>query len=693
MLAAFLVTIFCLLSGNYIKESYDISVDKVSTKKFIAPRDIVDTVATQRKIDAARDSVTPLYTNDSGVLDKVNGKIKNFFNELDTLLNNPLYVGGIINNFIENADDQSSSDLQNIMNKAQENAYKSLSYESKSSLKKGLIRITTELFAEGVKDDGDPRSLLYLRELISKEEWSQDIKDLSYSVITYYLEPNMIVDIEATEAAKSNKASEVSPVMIIKNQKIVDEGEIITEEIYEVLNALGFIDQQSKEDIIPIFGTIILVVLAIAATLAYMIIFYKKIFQDKKEAFILCLLYCASIIFVRLFDSMTFYLIPLPMIVILASILVESRFAIATNTAVVLVSALIYNGGIDFIIFFYIIGTVSALSARYLFERSKIVYVGLLIGVVGAISAAACTLMFEKSVTYSLVINPMTAFANGVFSLIFALGSLPVWEALFDVVTPVKLADLTNPNKTLLRKLSLEAPGTYHHSLIVANLAEIAALDINANSALARVGAYYHDIGKLKYPIYFSENQTSENPHDSLDPYDSTKVIMQHVEYGLELADNNHLPRPVKDAIVQHHGTTVAKYFYTKAVNIYGNENVNEDDFRYKGTIPKSKEYAIIMLADTIEAAVRSKVSSGASMVEVEEFMKVLFKEKLDNGQLDDSSLTIKEMDTIRKSFMKVLKGMYHERVAYPEKIMNSKEIEEKEVKAQEDNDERGDNK
>jgi len=248
----------------------------------------------------------------------------------------------------------------------------------------------------------------------------------------------------------------------------------------------------------------------------------------------------------------------------------------------------------------------------------------------------------------------------------FLRNSLPFWETFFGVITNIKLLDMTNPNNALLRRLIIEAPGTYHHSLVVANLSETAAYEIGADANLARVGGYYHDIGKLKNPQFFAENQDmmGENPHNGLTPLESVNTIIGHVRYGMELAGESRLPQAIKDFIMQHHGTTLIQYFYCKAKKDSG--DINENEFRYPMTIPQSKETAILMLADTAEAAVRSMKKGVNHFNDLEPDIKRLIKAKLDDGQLLDSGLSIKDLDLIAKAFMRVFRGMFHERIEYP---------------------------
>ena len=220
----------------------------------------------------------------------------------------------------------------------------------------------------------------------------------------------------------------------------------------------------------------------------------------------------------------------------------------------------------------------------------------------------------------------------------------------------------------------------------MANLAETAAYEIGANTALARAGAYYHDIGKLKNPQMFSENQAGYNPHDDLAPETSAKIITQHPKDGVEMGRGHGLPNVILDVIREHHGTSLVKFFYFKALKLYGADNVNEADYRYQGVIPSTRESAVVMLADTVEAAVRSMLGSGKTLAEAESVIKTLIKDKLDDGQLNNSGLGIHELEIIRRAFLKVFQGMYHERVAYPkqEEINAAAKKDAEESKAEE---------
>ena len=224
--------------------------------------------------------------------------------------------------------------------------------------------------------------------------------------------------------------------------------------------------------------------------------------------------------------------------------------------------------------------------------------------------------------------------------------------------------DLSNPNQPLLRRLILEASGTYHHSIIVANLSEAAADSIGANGLLARVGAYYHDVGKLKRPLYFKENQLGDTPHDRPDPMVSAAILTAHPRDGVALAQKSRMPKPILDIIEQHHGDTPVIYFYDRCIKQNGIENVNIEDFRYPGPRPQTREAAIVMLADTVEAAARAMPEP--TMEKMDQLIRKLVRSKMDDGQLNDSPLTMKDLDRICKAFLTVLTGVFHQRVEYP---------------------------
>jgi putative nucleotidyltransferase with HDIG domain len=264
--------------------------------------------------------------------------------------------------------------------------------------------------------------------------------------------------------------------------------------------------------------------------------------------------------------------------------------------------------------------------------------------------------------------NVLFAAINGILSAIISIGIMPFFESFFGVLTPFKILELTNPNRPLLKRLLIEAPGTYHHSILVGNLAETAAHDIGANSLLTRVAAFYHDVGKLERPYYYKENQVGhENPHDKLPPQVSANYIKNHMSYGVDLLQKHKLPPEIIDVIKAHHGTSLIKYFYHREqVN---NPDVDVSKFLYSGPKPDSKEAVILMLADSVEAAVRSVEEPTKEAIT--QLIEKIISQKISENQFSHADLTFKELEQIKISFLSVLSGIFHERIAYPEINMN----------------------
>lgn len=691
-ICALFITFIFIIFGGFIQEGYDLEIGSVSPRKFIAPSEIKNEYATQKLIDNAMNSVSPLYTHNSEVQEEVLKQIDIFFSQTDkylTEIKENEQKGTQQNSETDNNTDEYIFQTFSPANTSKKNSISSKIYLTQQQLyilknmdekeynlfKENIIKITTSALEQGIREDTQTKNLAFIKEELLNLNISKELSDIGYTIISSVIEPNLIVDEEATQKAKEDKAAEIKPVMILKNQKIVGDNEIITEEIYSILNSFGFIRKNSIfENIVPIVGICIFVIILFSAMLFYINLFHKYLCYNKKETLLLFTLYLLSIVTAKLASNIPYMFVPILSFTMLAAMLLNTNIAIMFNFGVSIICTFIYKGDINFVSYFIVTGMVVALTTYYTNERNRIFFIGLANAIINSVVMLGITMFFEKNWNQTIIPNMLYAFASGIFTLILCVGSLPFWEAVFGIVTTVKLLDLINPNKALLRRLMIEAPGTYHHSLIVANLAESAAYDIKANSILARVGGYYHDVGKLKYPQYFSENVAGENLHDYMDPYDSAKVITSHVSAGIELAQQYKLPNSVQDFIEQHHGNTLVKFFYYKAKKMYPEKDIDETDFRYSFSTPKSKETAIVMLADTVEAAVRSMIPSGKTMPEVETFVNQLIKDKLDDGQLIDSNLTMKDIETISKAFMSIFKGMYHERIPYPDGKKDTKE-------------------
>lgn len=666
---AFVVTIVCIGTGS-IQQRETVQVGSVATKRYVAPEDTVDEAATEKLREAAANSVGPIYKTDTTVMDKNVTMVEGVFQELDTVL-----AGLPEGESFYNAVQEISLELPVVLSNRQLMAYENLTAEQRKAFANDCVSVLKQIYDKGVTADGlteaKASGLTYLQELA----WSSDLKTMAGVILSAAVEPNLIVDEAAVEAAKEEKRAEVDEVLIRKNQKIVDEGEIITQEIYDKLVALNLVSETGLEgSLMPMLGSLVITGMLFAALYLFFRWGKGNILLKPNEIRMLFTIYMMMVLLIRILANLTvFTIVPVGLFAMLVSLLVGRRMALWLNALFCIIGCFIFNGDVQFLMYALISGTFAAIIIQKTDKRSHLIPAALGMAAVDFVTTISLGFFFGEGYSTELLFQGGIGAVTGLLSMIVAVGSLPFWENMFEANTPLRLMELTNPNNELLRKLMIEAPGTYHHSLIVANLAETAVYDIGGNTALARAGAYYHDVGKLRYPQFFAENQSGHNPHDELPPEKSAKIITGHTKGGLELAERYKLPPVVRDMIVEHHGNSLVKFFYFKALKLYGAENVNEADYRYQGRIPSSRESAVVMLADTVEAAVRSMLGHGKTMEEAEAAVKNLMKDKLDDGQLNNSGLTLNELETIRLAFLKVFHGMYHERVSYPEQ----KEIQE----------------
>lgn len=666
---AFVLTIVCIGTGS-IQQRETVQVGSVATKRYVAPEDTVDEAATEKLREAAANSVGPIYKTDTTVMDKNVTMVEGVFQELDTVL-----AGLPEGESFYNAVQEISLELPVVLSNRQLMAYENLTADQRKAFANDCVSVLKQIYDKGVTADGlteaKASGLTYLQELA----WSSDLKTMAGVILSAAVEPNLIVDEAAVEAAKEEKRAEVDEVLIRKNQKIVDEGEIITQEIYDKLVALNLVSETGLEgSLMPMLGSLVITGMLFAALYLFFRWGKGNILLKPNEIRMLFTIYMMMVLLIRILANLTvFTIVPVGLFAMLVSLLVGRRMALWLNALFCIIGCFIFNGDVQFLMYALISGTFAALIIQKTDKRSHLIPAALGMAAVDFVTTISLGFFFGEGYSTELLFQGGIGAVTGLLSMIVAVGSLPFWENMFEANTPLRLMELTNPNNELLRKLMIEAPGTYHHSLIVANLAETAVYDIGGNTALARAGAYYHDVGKLRYPQFFAENQSGHNPHDELPPEKSAKIITGHTKGGLELAERYKLPPVVRDMIVEHHGNSLVKFFYFKALKLYGAENVNEGDYRYQGRIPSSRESAVVMLADTVEAAVRSMLGHGKTMEEAEAAVKNLMKDKLDDGQLNNSGLTLNELETIRLAFLKVFHGMYHERVSYPEQ----KEIQE----------------
>ncbi len=496
------------------------------------------------------------------------------------------------------------------------------------------------------------------------------------SLLKEIITPNLVVDDLATEIAKKNAQNSVKPYEVVfhKGDKIVFEGEPVTKLKKDALREAGY--NVLELNFWGIFGIFILVLFSTHLFLQYEKNFEKKYYESHRLALIACMTLLVSIVAVLVPTGFSPYILPFPAFIILVAIFTNARTALFASMLLLSILTVGLHYGIEFVSSFILINSVStiAISKIKFSRRSDLIVTGLKISIAGVV-IVSCVYMLEKfliDVDNLLILRDLLMiFLNGLVSGVFALGILPILESTFGIITPYGLAELADHNQPLLKRLQFEAPGTYHHSLMVSNLCEAAAEAIGADPILARVGAFYHDIGKLKRPLFFVENQSYfgiENPHTKLNPRLSKMVITAHPKDGIELAKEYHLPSVIYALILQHHGEGLASYFYNQAVQEEGIENVKEEQFRYTGPKPNMKETAILMLADAVESAVRSLKTP--SNDEIDAIINKIIKERLDDGQLSDCPLTLKDLKVIATTFNRILRGMQHNRIKYQQNVI-----------------------
>jgi cyclic-di-AMP phosphodiesterase PgpH len=366
-------------------------------------------------------------------------------------------------------------------------------------------------------------------------------------------------------------------------------------------------------------------------------------------------------------NSMSGYLAPVAAGSMLIAILLDNRLAyFMTMLLALFVGLMTESNQLAFVAVAFVSGTVGIYEVSRFYQTTDLAKAGFYISVANMATILTMTLIIGNVSLSTILMGLLLGVISGILSAVLMIGALPFLENGFSITSMIRLLELSNPNHVLLKRLLLEAPGTYHHSLMVGNLAEASAEAIGANPLLVRVGAYYHDIGKVKRPEYFVENQRGYNePHNKIAPALSALIIISHVKEGVEMAREAHLPQIIIDFIAESHGTSLAKYFYSRAIEEEGEGMVHEDSFRYEGPKPHTKEVALVMLADAVEAAVRSLTNPDLDSIRA--MVHKIIRDKLNDRQLEECDLTFKDLDVIANSFCNVLEGVYHKRIEYPD--------------------------
>ena len=488
-----------------------------------------------------------------------------------------------------------------------------------------------------------------------------------------YLASNINYDLEKSEASLQDLLSTVSPAkgMVQNGQKIIDRGEIIDEHTYDILNSLRQAWEKRSDSVqeihLTFMGQTLLVSVLVLCFMIFLELFRKEYYQRKRSVLLLfaLIVFFPVILSIMVEQNLSnVYVVPLAMIPIIIGIFLDSRTAFMAHVTIILICSIFLRYPHQFIILQIAAGMTAIYSLRELSQRSQLLRTALIVVITYAILYFAFELILEDDLT-KLNTRMYIYFAINGILLLFVYPLLFILEKTFGFTSNVTLVELSNINTKLLREMSEIVPGTFQHSLQMANLAAEAANKIGANSQLVRTGALYHDIGKMVNPAFFTENQTNVNPHKSLSYVQSAQVIISHIADGIKLAEKHQLPKVIKDFIRTHHGKGVAKYFYISYKNEHPDEEIDLEKFSYPGPNPSTKEQAILMMADAVEAASRSLPEY------TEESIGTLIEKIIDGqvseGYFKECPITFKDIAMVKALFKEKLKTVYHTRITYPE--------------------------
>ncbi|HUG55770.1 MAG TPA: HDIG domain-containing protein [Candidatus Limnocylindrales bacterium] len=654
-----ILTAMAMLLSPPAVVAYDAS--EVADRSIRAPRSITfaSPSLTEQERDRAAAAVPPQYARDAGVVAREQEGLAAAIAALTRVRNDTQLTR-----------EEKLSELTRLpeitLDVAQAADVLDVAVAEWETVARDVERVVQTLYAQGIRQE----QLEQVRADVEKAlppTWSERQKRIGVALVGTHLAANETLDPVATARAESDARAAIPPiqVQVAVGETVVREGQVVTVQDVEKLRALGLattgIDWRVA---VGLFGWALL----IAGVLGLFIERYaQEAWVDDRRVVLVGLglltLTVVGRVLVPAHTAVAVYFVPFAAVAMTLTILVGGRTALATQIAGALHVG-IMSAQVDLVAYVLVpsllgIAAVRRATTAREFVAGALNTAGGNLGVLGAF-----LLVGSRTIDLvGLLQLGLAALMSGLAAGFLAFGAVVLLGHLFRITTVFELRELADPNHPLLRQLLLRTPGTYHHSLLVANLAERAAEVVGADPLLARVGAYFHDIGKMRNPLAFIENQTGTNPHDELDPLVSAGIVSAHVRDGLALADRYHLPDQIREMIPGHHGTSVIRYFYQQAVD--RGQQVELDQFRHPGPKPQTKEAGIIMLADGTEAAVRSLAEKNPETIRG--MVEKIVDEKVADGQLDECDLTLRDIQRIKDAFCELLLGVYHERIPYPE--------------------------
>jgi putative nucleotidyltransferase with HDIG domain len=671
--AIFGVAFYLLLLPHALPQFVDIKVGKASRETIISPITKIDETATKLAQDRAVESVDPQYTKNEELTNSQIEKIDLVFADArriiaDKTLTEPEKIKSLKDAITKELPEEFYYKLV----RTPENELTDLRLTTRD--------IVSDLLEEGIRTQELASKKDQVDRMLVISSLSSNSRYLAREMARYFLIANELYDQKKTDSLKEAAKDSVDSIPIKKGQVLVSSGEVVTDDQYRKLTEMGIIREQTN--FLPYVGLLLFVALILTIFRFYVQRFHSFVHADNSQLLLLISILLLTLIGMKIVTlgqnlewSTVGFLAPVALGTMLITLLLNSKLSISASLILCVASSMFFKGDNQFLFDFrfgliaLISGIISTFALDDVKRRSAVLKAGVLTSSISMIAILALyTLTPTESDITQLFQSLLFGFIGGIFSAVLTIGFLPYFETLFGILSPLRLLELSNPNHPLLQDLLYKAPGTYHHSIIVGNLAEAAAESIGADGFLARVGAYYHDVGKLKRPQFFIENQIHrDNPHDKISPNLSKTIILSHPRDGVEMLKVHRIPKAIQDIAAQHHGTTLLKFFYYRALEQSNGTKVIEEDYRYPGPKAQFKEAAIVGIADCVEAAVRS--ISKPSPSRIENMIGKIIRDRLEDGQFHECDLTFKECNTIAKAMAATLQGIFHSRIEYPDDI------------------------
>ena len=656
----FFVLNTALLSIDFLPDKVSLTLGQVSDRDVLAQRTVsfVDEPITRKLETEVLASVANVYDLDTGAAATAEDDVSRIFRSVRSVLSDKQLVRP------EEKLGKLRSLLAGVLPEQTLVSLLTFSTAELEALEENSRTILRKYLYRGIRDEEIDSVRKQAIADAEKLGWGERGVAVVVNITQPHLRPNFVLNTRETDIRKRAAIKSIEPVRItVKNgQIVVRKGDVVTEEQMQMMAELGL--HRAQVGMERILGLALYVLLMMGMLLAFFYKFVPDIFVDDRRLLLVGLVVLLTLLIGRIGHFYSDFVTPMAVGPLLTAILVGPCAAVVLCVVAALLFGLIADPNLRIISFVMIGGAVGVYSVVKTSQGYSLVRAGLWISIANVVTIFSTGLIEGLDWRQNIVDAAMGAI-GGVAAAILSIGLLPYLEQSFRITTSEKLLSLARPNHPLLQRLLLEAPGTYYHSILVGNLAETAADQIGADPILSRVGAYYHDVGKIQRPYFFVENQANmDNPHAKLSPSLSTMIVTSHIRDGLEFCREYKLPEVINDIVGQHHGTSLVSYFYKQAAEGEHSECIIEEDFRYEGPKPQTKEAALIMLADGCEAAVRSIAKP--NMSRIENTVRRVINERLRDGQLNECDLTLRDLNVIGDVFIRVLCSTCHSRIEYP---------------------------